>query len=34
MMATNHVHAVVLSGLADGVSWGVVTDPDLLGVAG
>jgi CBS domain-containing protein len=30
MMATNHVHAVVV--LAGGAPWGVVTDRDLLGV--
>jgi CBS domain-containing protein len=33
IMATNHVHAVVVSGLADGAPWGVVTDRDLLAVA-
>jgi CBS domain-containing protein len=33
MMATNHVHAVVVSGLAGRGPWGVVTDRDLLAVA-
>lgn len=33
IMATNHVHAVVVSGLAGGPPWGVVTDGDLLTVA-
>jgi CBS domain-containing protein len=33
IMATNHVHAVVISGLAGGAPWGVVTDHDLLSVA-
>jgi CBS domain-containing protein len=33
IMATNHVHAVVVSGLAAGAPWGVVTDQDLLAVA-
>jgi CBS domain-containing protein len=33
IMATNHVHAVVVTGLAGGAPWGVVTDADLLGVA-
>jgi len=33
IMATNHVHAVVISGLAGGGPWGVVTDQDLLNVA-
>ena len=34
IMATNHVHAVVITGLAGGAPWGVVTDRDLLNVAG
>jgi CBS domain-containing protein len=33
IMATNHVHAVVITGLAGGAPWGVVTDRDLLNVA-
>jgi CBS domain-containing protein len=33
IMATNHVHAVVVTGLAGGAPWGVVTDADLLSVA-
>jgi CBS domain-containing protein len=33
IMASNHVHAVIVSGLAGGAPWGVVTDSDLLGVA-
>lgn len=33
IMATNHVHAVVVSGLADGRAWGVISDVDVLGVA-
>ena len=33
IMATNHVHAVVISGLAGGAPWGVITDRDLLTVA-
>jgi CBS domain-containing protein len=33
IMATNHVHAVVVSGLPDGAPWGAVTDQDLLAVA-
>ena len=33
IMATNHVHAVVISGLAGGAPWGVITDRDLLSVA-
>jgi len=33
IMASNHVHAVIVSGLAGGAPWGVVTDRDLLGVA-
>lgn len=33
IMASNHVHAVVVSGLAEGPPWGVVTDRDLLRVA-
>jgi CBS domain-containing protein len=32
-MATNHVHAVVVRGLAGGAPWGVVTDDDVLAVA-
>lgn len=33
IMATNQVHAVVISGLAGGPPWGVVTDRDVLAVA-
>lgn len=33
-MATNHVHSVVVRGIGDGAPWGVVTDLDLLDVAG
>ena len=33
IMATNRVHAVVITGLAGGAPWGVVTDQDLLAVA-
>jgi CBS domain-containing protein len=33
IMATNHIHAVVISGLAAGAPWGVITDRDLLTVA-
>lgn len=33
IMAKNHVHAVVVSGLAGGAPWGVVTDRELLAVA-
>jgi CBS domain-containing protein len=33
IMATNHVHAVVVGGLAGGGPWAVVTDQDLLAVA-
>jgi CBS domain-containing protein len=33
IMATNHVHAVVVAGLAGGAPWGVVTDRDVLAVA-
>jgi CBS domain-containing protein len=33
IMATNHVHAVVLSGLAEHGPWAVVTDRDVLEVA-
>jgi CBS domain-containing protein len=33
IMTTNHVHAVVVRGVADGGAWGVVTDRDLLRVA-
>ena len=33
IMATNHVHAVVITGLAGGAPWGVVSDQDLLAVA-
>lgn len=32
VMSTNHVHAVVVRGVADGGAWGVVTDRDLLPV--
>ena len=33
IMSTNHVHAVVVRGVAGGGAWGVVTDRDLLKVA-
>lgn len=33
IMTTNHVHAVVVRGIAGGGAWGVVTDRDLLAVA-
>jgi CBS domain-containing protein len=33
IMATNHVHAVVITGLAGGAPWGIVSDTDLLSVA-
>lgn len=33
IMAANHVHAVVITGLAGGAPWGIVTDSDLLSVA-
>lgn len=33
IMTTNHVHAVVVRGIAGGGAWGVVTDRDLLRVA-
>jgi CBS domain-containing protein len=33
IMATNHVHAVVITGLAENGPWGVVTDRELLSVA-
>jgi CBS domain-containing protein len=33
IMTTNHVHAVVVAGLAGAQPWGVVTDRDLLAVA-
>jgi CBS domain-containing protein len=33
IMATNHVHAVVITGLAGGGPWGVVSDRDVLNVA-
>ena len=33
MMATNHIHAVVVRGVESGRSWGVVTDRDLLTIA-
>ena len=33
VMSTNHVHAVVVRGVAGGGAWGVVTDRDLLRVA-
>jgi CBS domain-containing protein len=33
IMATNHVHSVVVTGLAGGAPWGVVTDHELLSVA-
>jgi CBS domain-containing protein len=34
IMTANHVHAVVVAGVGDAESWGVVTDRDLLAVAG
>ena len=33
VMATNRVHAVVITGLAGGAPWGVVSDQDLLAIA-
>ena len=33
IMVTNHVHAVVVVGLADGDAWGVISATDVLGVA-
>ena len=33
IMVTNHVHAVVVVGLANGDAWGVVSATDVLGVA-
>ena len=33
IMVTNHVHAVVVVGLADGEAWGVISATDVLGVA-
>ena len=33
IMVTSHVHAVVITGLAGGGPWGIVTDRDLLSVA-
>jgi CBS domain-containing protein len=33
IMTANHVHAVVVAGVGDAESWGVVTDRDLLAVA-
>lgn len=33
IMVTNHVHAVMVTGLAGGTPWGVVTDGDLLAAA-
>jgi CBS domain-containing protein len=33
MMATNHIHAIVVRGVASGRAWGVVTDRDLLSIA-
>ena len=33
IMSTNHVHAVVVRGVAGGGGWGVVSDRDLLKVA-
>jgi CBS domain-containing protein len=33
IMTTNHVHAVVVAGMAGARPWGVVTDRDLLEVA-
>lgn len=33
MMAANHVHAIVVSGLADGHAWGVVSATDVLALA-
>jgi predicted transcriptional regulator len=34
IMSTNHVHAVMITGLAGGAPWGIVSDGDLLEVAG
>ena len=34
IMSTNHVHAVVITGLAGGTPWGIVSDTDVLAVAG
>jgi CBS domain-containing protein len=34
IMATNHVHAVIVRGVTTGGGWAVVTDRDLLAVAG
>lgn len=33
IMSTNHVHAIVVRGVAGGGAWSVVTDRDLLRVA-
>jgi CBS domain-containing protein len=33
IMASNRVHAVVITGLAGGAPWRIVSDRDLLGVA-
>lgn len=33
IMTTNHVHAVVVRGVAGGGAWGVVTDRDLVAIA-
>jgi CBS domain-containing protein len=32
-MVTNHIHAVVVRGVAGGGGWGVVSDRDLLAIA-
>ena len=33
IMSSNHLHAVVVTGLAGGAPWGIVSDTDLLTVA-
>jgi CBS domain-containing protein len=33
IMVMNHVHAVVVAGLAEGDDWGVISATDVLGVA-
>ena len=33
IMTSNHIHAVVVRGVAEGGAWGVVTDRDLLAAA-
>lgn len=34
IMATNHVHAVIVSGVDAGGGWGIVTDQDVVATAG